>query len=351
MGLIDLGIIEDVIRPLQAGKEAQIYLVTSRGELRVAKVYKEANQRSFKHRSAYTEGRRVQNSRQQRAMDKASSYGRKEIETAWRNAEVDCLHLLFDAGVRVPTPYDFVDGVLIMELIHDGDGRPAPRLVDLSFRPKEAEKLLERLIQQVVRMLCAGVIHADLSDFNILVDPKGPVIIDFPQAVDPARNQQAKRLLLRDVKNLTNFLGRFAPHLRKRQYGKEMWALYERNALNPETRLTGRFKRSSRNADTHSLIEQIQDEAREFAERQEAQGGLSKYAARKAKRVQEEIELAAAEQARLEKAKAKAKKRATQAPNSKQPKGDEEKQGRSRRRRRRRRGRKPMPGQMSGTRP
>jgi RIO kinase 1 len=350
MGLIDLGIIDEIIRPLQAGKEAQIYLVIARGELRVAKVYKEANQRSFKHRSTYTEGRRVQSSRKQRAMDKASSYGRKEIEAAWRNAEVDCLYRLFEAGVRVPSPYDFVDGVLVMELIQDGNGEPAPRLVDLSFRPKEAEKLLERLIQEVVRMLCAGVIHADLSDFNILFDAHGPVVIDFPQAVDPAQNQQAKQLLLRDVKNLTNFLGRFAPHLRKRQYGKEMWALYERNQLTPETRLTGKFKRSDRNADTHSLIAQIQDEAREYAERQETLGGMSKYAARRAKRINEEAEAAAAEQARIEKAKAKAARRAAQgSPDSTRP-ADGEGKRRSRRRRRRRRGGKPKSGPPKGSR-
>lgn len=349
-GLIDLGIIDEVIRPLQAGKEAQIYLVISRGQLRVAKVYKEANQRSFKHRSTYTEGRRVQNSRQQRAMDKASSYGRKEIEAAWRNAEVDCLYRLFEAGVRVPTPYDFVDGVLIMELIHDGHGGPAPRLVDLSFSPKEAEKLLENLVQEAVRMLCAGVIHADLSDFNILIEADGPVIIDFPQAVDPARNQQAKQLLLRDIKNLTNFLSRFAPHLQKRKYGKEMWSLYERNALTPDTRLTGRFKASDRTANTRALVEQIQDEARDFAERQEAQGGMSKYAARRAKRVQEEIEAATREQARIQKAKEKTNERASQAANSKQPKGEEEQKRRPRKRRRRRRGGKPKSGPTSDTR-
>ena len=293
--LLDLGVIQEVLRPLQAGKEAQIFLVRSQGETRVAKVYKEATERSFKHRSDYTEGRRVRNSRQQRAMNKNTRFGRQQNEAAWRSAEVDCLYKAFEAGVRVPTPYEFVESVLIMELIGNGQGAPAPRLSDLSWSPKDAKALLEHLIQEVVRMLCAGVVHGDLSDFNILVDTEGPVIIDFPQAVDPAANRQAKRLLLRDVTNLTNFLGRFAPHLRKRRYGPEMWGLYERGELKADTVLTGRFKRSTRVADTRSVLAEIQFAAKEEAALQEARGGPSKYAARKAKRVQEEAKAIAAE--------------------------------------------------------
>ena len=327
--LLDLGVIQEVIRPLQAGKEAQIFLVMSQDEIRVAKVYKEAMQRSFKHRSDYTEGRRVRNSRQQRAMNKNSRYGRQENEAAWRSAEVDCLYKAFEAGVRVPTPYEFVESVLIMELIGNGNGAPAPRLSDLSWSPKDAEALLEHLVQEVVRMLCGGGVHGDLSDFNILVDQKGPVIIDFPQAVDPAVNRQAKRLLFRDVTNLTNFLGRFAPHLRKRRYGPEMWALYERGELKPDTRLTGRFKRSTRKTDTRSVLEEIQFAAREAAAQQEARGGPSKYAARKAKRVQEEARAEAAEKVEAaKKALIEEKKGAT---------AKEEERPRKRRRRRRRR--------------
>jgi len=340
--LHDLGVIDEVIRPLQAGKEAQVYLVVSKGAIRVAKVYKDATQRTFKHRSDYTEGRRVRNTRQQRAMSKNSRYGRKENEAAWQDAEVDCLYRLFDAGVRVPTPYEFVDGVLIMELIEDGSGNPAPRLSDLSWSAREAEALLENLVQEVVRMLCAGIVHGDLSDFNILIDPKGPVLIDFPQAVDPAHNNQARRLLIRDVNNLIHFMARFAPHLRRRKYGQEMWALYERGELTPTTKLTGRFRASEKKADTRSVLDEIQEAAREAAAQQEARGGPSKYAARKAKRLKEQAEAEAAEQARREKRKGQAKQRkeGQASQESSQPNGDQ--QPRKRRRRRRRRGpRKP----------
>jgi len=335
-GLIDIGVVDEIIRPLQAGKEAQIYLVDSRGERRVAKVYKEVSVRSFKHRSAYTEGRRVQNTRQQRAMDKGSRFGKQATEDAWRSAEVDCLYKLHAAGVRVPTPYDFVDGVLIMELIDDGRGGAAPRLVDLSWSARDAEALLEHLVQEVVRMLCAGVIHGDLSDFNILVAQDGPVIIDFPQAIDPASNNQARRLLLRDVRNLTSFLGRFAPRLRKRRYGEEMWDLYERNELTPDSRLTGRFNRRSRDADTQSIVDEIQDVAREAAARREA-GVHSKYAARKARRLQEEKDAREAEEAREERRKA-AQARKQHDDQRGDGSGDPASKERKRRRRRRRRG-------------
>ncbi|MEE2750591.1 MAG: PA4780 family RIO1-like protein kinase [Myxococcota bacterium] len=341
--LLDLGVIDEVIRPLQAGKEAQVYLVISKGETRVAKVYKESNQRSFKHRSDYTEGRRVRNSRQQRAMNKNSRYGRKENEAAWRSAEVDCLYRLFAAGVRVPTPYDFIDGVLIMELIENGEGSPAPRLADLNLSPGEAESLLKMLVQEVVRMLCAGIVHGDLSDFNILIDPKGPVIIDLPQAVDPAQNQQARRLLIRDVKNITMFMARFAPRLRRLKYGPEMWALYERGELTPETILTGQFKRSEQQTDTRSVLDEIQDAAREAAALQQARGGPSKYAARKAQKLRDQAAAEAAERARQEKreeqARARKEQKAAQGTN---PAANGDQPRKRRRRRRRRRGpRKP----------
>ena len=341
--LVDLGVIDEIIRPLQAGKEAQVYLVNAKGRQCVAKVYKEATNRSFKHRSTYTEGRRVQNTRKQRAMSKGSRYGKRETEAAWRNAEVDTLYRLAAAGVRVPTPYDFVDGVLIMELISDGRGGAAPRLVDLSWSARDAESLLVHLVHEVAKMLCAGVIHGDLSDFNILVDADGPVIIDFPQSIDPASNTQARKLLLRDVRNLQSFLARFAPQLRRKRYGEEMWALFEKNELTPETRLTGRFKRSDRNANIDAIVSEIQDVARENEERLEAAGGMSKYAQRKARRLQEEKEARAAEEARAERQKAKQERQKHDAA-KRQERGEGEGGERRRRRRRRRRNRGPRRG-------
>jgi len=255
--LLDQGVIEEVLRPLMAGKEAHLYLVVSQGEVRVAKVYKQATERSFKHRAAYTEGRRVRNTRRQRAMNKRSRYGREQAEEVWRSAEVDAIYRLRDAGVRVPEPFDFIDGVLIMELIADAAGDVAPRLVDLTLTEAEAEAMHAQLLTEVVRMLCAGVVHGDLSDFNVLMGVDGPVIIDFPQVVDPAHNRNARQLLIRDVDNLTSFLARFAPRLRGRNYGKEMWSLYERNKLTPDTVLSGRARRSRRKADTAAIIDEI----------------------------------------------------------------------------------------------
>ena len=198
-GLVDLGVIDVVHRALMAGKEAQVFLVSSGGQQRVAKVYKEAEHRSFKHRSTYAEGRRVKNTRRQRAMDKRTRYGRAQEEEAWKSAEVDAIYRLAEAGVRVPQPYDFIDGVLVMELIADERGEPAPRLVDVSLEPDEARDLFQVLVREVVRMLCAGLVHGDLSDFNVLLSADGPVIIDFPQAVDAASNNNARQLLIRDA--------------------------------------------------------------------------------------------------------------------------------------------------------
>ena len=270
--LLDYGVIQEVLRPLMSGKEAEVFLVRADGEERVAKVYKDAQIRSFQHRAEYTEGRRVRSSRQQRAMDKGSRFGRSVTEDAWRSAEVDAIQLLRGAGVRVPEPHAFTEGVLVMELVKDADGAPAPRLVDTWFSPEEASEVFHLLVREVVKMLCAGVIHADLSDFNVLMAADGPVIIDFPQAVDPARNQSARKLLLRDVKNLTSFLGRFAPKLRRTRYGPEMWDLYERNLLEPDTELTGRFEPKRKKAEVTSLLEDILELEREAKERREALG-------------------------------------------------------------------------------
>ncbi len=269
--LIDQGILQQVLRPLMAGKEAQVFLVMSQGEKRIAKVYKEADHRSFKHRADYTEGRRVRNSRQARAMAKRSKFGRAQVEDAWRTAEVDAIYKLAAAGVRVPHPYDFVDGVLVMELISGPDGEPAPRLVDQAYEPEEGKALFYQLLHETQKMLCAGVVHGDLSDFNVLISADGPVIIDFPQWVDPGNNRNARKLLIRDVDNLAQFLGRHAGSLRNKRFGQEMWDLFERGELTPETRLTGKVRKKKK-ADVGSLLEEFEALERESLARREALG-------------------------------------------------------------------------------
>ncbi len=244
--LLERGIIDDVIQPLQSGKEAAVYVVVADGEHRVAKVYKESENRSFKHRSAYAEGRKVRNSRQQRAMSKKSRYGREELEAAWRDAEVDAIYRCRAAGVRVPEPHAYVDGVLVMEMVAGPDGGPAPRLVDCSFHPDEARAVFDQVLREVVKMLCAGVVHGDLSDFNVLMGRDGPVVIDFPQWLDAAHNRNARQMLIRDVDNLQQFLGRYARGLRGRRFGSEMWQLFERNELRPDTVLTGKGAKQSK---------------------------------------------------------------------------------------------------------
>ena len=239
--LVTDGLVDSVLRQLMSGKEAMVYVVQCGDEIRCAKVYKEANKRGFHTAVDYTEGRKVKNSRQARAMAKRSRYGRQEQESAWQHAEVDALRRLAAAGVRVPTPYNFHEGVLLMELVADADGEPAPRLNDLSLTEEEAIKYHAMLIRQVVYMLCAGIVHGDLSEYNVLVDANGPVIIDLPQAVDAAANNNAQRMLERDVDNLADYFGQFAPALLQTRYGPEIWALYENGALHPESELTGIF--------------------------------------------------------------------------------------------------------------
>lgn len=239
--LVTDGLVDSVLRQLMSGKEAMVYVVQCGDEIRCAKVYKEANKRGFHTAVDYTEGRKVKNSRQARAMAKRSRYGRQEQESAWQHAEVDALRRLAAAGVRVPTPYNFHEGVLLMELVADEDGEPAPRLNDLSLSEEEAIKYHAMLIRQVVYMLCAGIVHGDLSEYNVLVDSNGPVIIDLPQAVDAAANNNAQRMLERDVDNLADYFGQFAPALLQTRYGPEIWALYENGALHPESELTGIF--------------------------------------------------------------------------------------------------------------
>jgi RIO kinase 1 len=271
--LHDQGIITEVLRPLMSGKEAQIYLVTSGDRLCVAKVYKEAQDRSFKHRAAYTEGRKVRNSRDQRAMAKRTRHGREQEEAAWRSTEVDVIYRLHAGGVRVPNPYNFIDGVLVMELIVGADGTPAPRLGDLSFEPETARVIYERLVREVVRMLCVGVVHGDLSDYNVLLGADGPVIIDFPQSVDTAHNNNARQLLLRDVNNLHDFLERFVPGARRLPYAEEMWDLHQNNALTPDTQLTGRYRAAQRHANVGDVLGLIRDADRDERKRRDALGG------------------------------------------------------------------------------
>jgi RIO kinase 1 len=270
--LVDYGILQDVVRPLMSGKEAQIYVVVADGRYCVAKVYKDAQHRSFKHRAAYTEGRKVRNSRDQRAIASRSKHGRAQDEAAWRSTEVDMIHRLHAAGVRVPTPYHFIEGVLLMEIILDAEGQPAPRLADVVFDPAGAQAMYDRLILEVQRMLCAGVVHGDFSDFNVLVSADGPVIIDFPQSVDTAANANARKLLIRDVDNLHRFLSQFVPNARRLPYAEEMWELFQQNAITPDTRLTGRYRPSERRANTHEVLELIRDANYDERKRREQLG-------------------------------------------------------------------------------
>jgi RIO kinase 1 len=242
-----------------SGKEATVYVVRCGEEVRCAKVYKEANKRSFRQSVDYTEGRRVKNSRQGRAMAKGSKFGRESQEAAWQSAEVDALYQLADAGVSVPVPYNFYEGVLLMELVVDAEGHAAPRLNDISLTAEQARLHHQGLIQEVVRMLCAGIVHGDLSEFNILMSERGPVIIDLPQAVDAAANNNAREMLERDVNNLKDYFGHFAPDLLSSEYAKEMWALYARGDLKPDTALTGRFHVSHKAVDLKGVMREIED--------------------------------------------------------------------------------------------
>jgi RIO kinase 1 len=265
--LLEDGLIDGVVRQLMSGKEAMVFVVRCGDETRCAKVYKEANKRAFRQAVDYTENRKTKNTRQARAMAKGTRFGRKSQEAAWQSAEVDALYRLAAAGVRVPKPYNFHEGVLLMELVADEHGEAAPRLNDLDFTPEMARVHHESLIREVVRMLCAGVIHGDLSEFNILVGADGPVIIDLPQAVDAAGNNHAQKMLLRDVANLRNYFGRYAPELLGTDYGREIWALFEAGKLVPDTPLTGHFERVDKVVDLDSVLQEIEDARFEDAAR------------------------------------------------------------------------------------
>lgn len=267
--LVDDGLVDEVIRRLKSGKEADVFVVRSGTDIRCAKIYKDASQRSFKQAVQYQEGRKVRNSRDARAMEKGSKFGRKQQEESWQHTEVDALYKLASVGVRVPQPYGCFDGVLLMELITDEDGHVAPRLADVTMSDEQALEDHDIMIQYVVRMLCAGLVHGDLSEFNVLVDEFGPVIIDLPQVVDAAANNHAKAMLERDVNNLTEYYGQFAPELLGRRYAKEMWALYEDGKLTPESQLTGYFEESTEDVDLDSILDEIntvrdEEEARQL---------------------------------------------------------------------------------------
>tara|TARA_B110000967_G_scaffold44478_1_gene44663 strand:- start:239 stop:1093 length:855 start_codon:yes stop_codon:yes gene_type:complete len=267
--LIDDGVIDQVIGQLMSGKEATVYTVRCGTEIRCAKVYKEAAKRSFKKAVLYQEGRKVRNSRRARAMDKGSSYGRKQQEDTWQNAEVDALYLLAGAGIRVPKPYGCFDGVLLMELVTDGDGNVAPRLGDVAMDKEQALEDHALVMQYVVMMLCAGIVHGDLSEFNVLVDDYGPVIIDLPQAVNASANNNAQAMLTRDVNNMTTYYGQFAPELLGTKYAEEIWALYEDGALKPNTALSGYFADPEEDSDVDGILNEIKAVLFEEQKRQE----------------------------------------------------------------------------------
>ncbi|MCK9387431.1 MAG: serine protein kinase RIO [Sulfuritalea sp.] len=257
--LVAEGLVDEVLRQLMSGKEATVYIVRCGENVRCAKVYKDANQRSFRKSVSYQEGRKTKNSRQVRAMEKGTRYGRQMQEEAWQSAEVDALYRLAAAGVRVPQPYICTEGVLLMDLVTDADGQPAPRLNDIELSAEQALQFHAGLLNQVVRMLCAGIIHGDLSEYNILVGGDGPVIIDLPQAVDAAGNSNAGAMLERDVANLASYFGRFAPELAGSDYGKEIWRLYQAGSLTPESELTGRIEIDQRIADVDAVLEVVKE--------------------------------------------------------------------------------------------
>jgi len=267
--LIDDGVIDEVLRPLKSGKEAAVYVVRSGDDVRCAKVYKDMAQRSFQKRVQYQEGRKSRGSREARAMGKATNFGRKQQEVAWKNAEVDALYQLRDAGVRVPQPYGYFHGVLVMELVTDAEGFSAPRLGEVTLSAEQAREFHAVLVQQVQLMLCCGLIHGDLSAYNVLVGPDGPVVIDFPQVVSAAGNNNARTMLLRDVNNLTATLGRFAPELLDTWYGEEMWAMFEAGELRPDSELSGEWTPDESEVDLDSVRQAINDAREEAIIRQQ----------------------------------------------------------------------------------
>jgi len=267
--LVDDGLVDEVIRPLMSGKEADVFVVRCGTDIRCAKVYKEAGKRGFKHAVQYQEGRKVRNTRRARAMEKGSRFGRAQQEQVWQSTEVDALYKLASAGVRVPQPYGCFDGVLLMELIMDGEGREAPRLSDVSLSSEQARAHHAVMMRYVTLMLCAGLVHGDLSEFNVLVDEQGPVIIDLPQVIDAAANNNAARFFARDVNNITAYYGLFAPELLATRYDGEIWSLFEAGELQPEYELSGVYQEDTRLADVDSMLHEIEAVKAEEIERVE----------------------------------------------------------------------------------
>lgn len=267
--LVEDGLVDEVLSQLMSGKEATVYVVRRGKEILCAKVYKDALKRSFKKAAQYQEGRKVRNTRRARAMEKGSKFGRKQQEEAWQNTEVDALFKLHKAGVRVPQPYGCYDGVLLMELITDDEGNIAPRLNDVSMSKEQAIEDHGTVIIYVMLMLCEGLVHGDLSEFNVLVDDYGPVIIDLPQVVDAAANNNAFSMLTRDVRNMNEYYGQYAPELLSTNYAKEMWALFESGELNHDSELTGYVEEDESEADVNSVVAEIQAAFDEEAERLE----------------------------------------------------------------------------------
>lgn len=267
--LVDDGLVDKVLRQLMSGKEATVYVVQCGESIRCAKVYKEATKRSFKQAVLYTEGRKVRNGRRARAMEKNSKFGREQQESTWQNAEVDALYKLADAGVRVPQPYGCFEGVLLMDLITDEEGFAAPRLNDVSMSEEQAIEDHSEMMHYIVAMLNVGIIHGDLSEFNVLVDEYGPVIIDLPQAIDAAANNNAKRMLLRDVENMTRYYAQFAPELANSKYGLEIWSLYEAGMLDTNTKLTGKYMESASSVNVITVLDEIAAARDEYQENQQ----------------------------------------------------------------------------------
>ncbi len=267
--LIDEGLVDEVISRLMSGKEADVFVVRCNSEIRCAKVYKEAINRGFKQAVRYREGRKSRNSRRNRAMDNGSRYGREQQEQIWHNAEVNALRKLADVGVRVPYPYACIDGVLLMELVTDGDGAAAPRLSEVTMSAKQARQGHSTVMRFVVQMLCAGLVHGDLSEFNILVDEHGPVIIDLPQAVDAAANNNAEAMLKRDVNKISSYYGQYAPELLRTRYASEIWKLFEEGDLQADTELSGLFAENTQDADVDGVMQEIESAIEEEKNRQE----------------------------------------------------------------------------------
>jgi RIO kinase 1 len=267
--LIDDGFVQEVLRPLKSGKEASVFIVRSEGAIRAAKVYKDAKNRTFRSQGDYTEGRRVGDTRQQRAMDRGSRFGKEQREAAWQRTEAEAMSRLHAAGVRLPRVHACIDGILLMDLVVDARGEPAPQLASCRLDREQAVRYHQLIIRQIAIMLCAGLIHGDLSEYNILHAADGPVIIDLPQAIEVARNNSAKRLLLRDVANVTRYFARFAPEVRRGDYGNEMWLLLENSALRPDSPLTGRFQAARAVVDTAIVLREIQAAKEEAAKREE----------------------------------------------------------------------------------